>query len=185
MAPKLDLNYIARLVRLAQGGDSNAFAELYMATFDRLYHFSCHYLKDPYMAQDAVQETYIKALQHINQVHDPMLVVAWLNQINMRVCNRMIHRNARVQVTDDARIDVLAGQGLDAEPENEVVRIDYNEYLMKQVMSLPFTESQALLLRYYHNMPIREIADTLGISGSTVKRNIRSGVEHLKKLVNP
>ena len=183
MAATLDFNYIAKLVKLSQAGDSNAFAELYMATYDRLYRFSVRYLKDTYMAQDAVQETYIKALQHLNQVHDPMLVVAWLNQINMRVCNRMLHQSERLQVTEDDLMEGYMGDTGDDGPENQVVRIDYNEYLMKQVMQLPFTESQTLLLRYYHDMQIREIADTLGVSTSTVKRNIRSGIAHLKKLV--
>ena len=91
-AQQLDMTYIADLVRKAQAGDSNAFAELYIATCQKLYRFSCRYLQDKYLAQDALQETYIKALQHLNQLHEPTLAVSWLGQINMRVCYRMLAR---------------------------------------------------------------------------------------------
>ena len=183
MAATLDYNYIAKLVRLAQGGDSDAFAELYLATYQRLYAFSCRYLKDEYLAQDAVQETYIKALQHLNQVQDASLVVSWLGQINMRVCYRMQHRLSRTQTVSDESFDLIRPPDESTNPENEVVRIDYNDYLIRQLLNLPFTESQALLMRYYHNMKLEEIADMMDISVSTVKRSIKSGIARLKRTI--
>ena len=52
-------------------GDSDAFAELYAATYQRLYHFAYHYLKDEYLAQDALQETYILVLKNIHSLKNP------------------------------------------------------------------------------------------------------------------
>lgn len=91
----LDYNYIAKLVSQAQTGDSDAFAELYAATFQRQYHFACCYLKDEYLAQDALQETYILALKNLSKLKDPSLVVAWLNQINFRVCYNLHKKQQR------------------------------------------------------------------------------------------
>lgn len=82
----LDYNYLADLVINAQNGDSDAFAELYAATYQKQYHFAFSYLKDEYLAQDALQETYILALRNLSKLRDPMLLIAWLNQINFRVC---------------------------------------------------------------------------------------------------
>ena len=76
----LDYNYVADLVVNAQTGDSDAFAELYAATYQRQYHFAYTYLKDEYLAQDALQETYIIALKNLSKLKDPMLLIAWLNQ---------------------------------------------------------------------------------------------------------
>ena len=53
----LDQQYIAGLADLAVLGDSNAFAELYAATFQQQYRFSYDYLQDEYLARDALQET--------------------------------------------------------------------------------------------------------------------------------
>lgn len=91
----LDYNYIADLVVSAQGGDSDAFAELYAATYQKQYHFAYSYLKDEYLAQDALQETYIIAFKELSKLHDPMLLVAWLNQINFRVCYQLYRKQKR------------------------------------------------------------------------------------------
>ena len=48
-------------------------------------------------------------------------------------------------------------------------------------MNLPFTESQVILLRYWRNMKIGEIAQLMDISRSTVKRYIASGCQRLKQ----
>lgn len=85
----LDYKYIAQLVTRAQSGDSDAFAELYAATYQREYTFSYRYLRDEYLAQDALQETYILALKNLSKLKDPTLVISWLNQINFRVCYNM------------------------------------------------------------------------------------------------
>ena len=61
----LDQQYIAGLADLAVLGDSNAFAELYAATFQQQYRFSYDYLQDEYLARDALQETYIQVCSGI------------------------------------------------------------------------------------------------------------------------
>lgn len=91
----LDYNYLADLVVNAQNGDSDAFAELYAATYQKQYHFAYSYLKDEYLAQDALQETYILALRNLSKLRDPMLLIAWLNQINFRVCFHMYKKQER------------------------------------------------------------------------------------------
>lgn len=85
----LDYQYIAKLVTRAMTGDSDAFAELYAATYQRLYHFAYHYLKDEYLAQDALQETYILVLKNMHSLKNPELFISWLNQICFRICFNM------------------------------------------------------------------------------------------------
>lgn len=91
----LDYKYIAKLVSRAQIGDSDAFAELYAATYQRQYLYAYHYLKDEYLAQDALQETYILALKNLVKLKDPTLVISWLNQINFRVCYNLHQKQQR------------------------------------------------------------------------------------------
>ena len=66
----LDYQYIASLVEHTKEGDSDAFAELYVATYQKQYRFACQYLRDEYLAQDAIQETYILVLKSINTLKD-------------------------------------------------------------------------------------------------------------------
>ena len=92
---ELDYQYLANVVKRAQAGDSDAFAELYAATYQKQYRFAYSYLKDEYLAQDAVQETYISVLKGLGKLKDPRLFVSWLNQISFRVCFQIQKRQIR------------------------------------------------------------------------------------------
>ena len=191
--PALDYSYMAELVVNAQGGDSDAFAELYAATYQKQYQFAYSYLKDEYLAQDALQETYIIALKEITKLKDPMLLVAWLNQINFRVCFQLHKKQKRYDAemrgyyddTEEGNKMALAmsqaemSPSSDGNPEDMVVQVDSREYIMNQILKLPFTEAQVIILRFYRSLKYNEIADLLEISQSSVKRYLRSGKEHL------
>lgn len=182
---ELDYQYIGELVLRAQEGDSDAFAELYVATYQQQYRFSYRYLQDEFLAQDALQETYILALKNITTLRDPHVFVSWLNQINMRVCFDTYRREKR-QTQELDRYEQLhltdrEARGEGDSPEDFAVRQDQQEYIARQVMALPFSESQAILLRYFRNMKLEEIADMMGISQSSVKRYLNSGREKLAK----
>lgn len=190
----LDYNYVADLVINAQLGDSNAFAELYAATYQRQYQFANCYLRDPHLAQDALQETYILALKNISKLKDPMLVVAWLNQINFRVCYQLQKKQQKYDAemidydsidTESNRLSVRSNPNTRSShnnPEDMVVRVDSQEYIMNQIMKLPFTEAQVILLKFYRNLKYHEIAQLMDISQSSVKRYLNSGKSHLEKV---
>lgn len=184
----LDYQYLAKQVRRAQVGDSDAFAELYVATYQQQYKFSFRYLKDEFLAQDAVQETYILALKKLNMLRDPMVFVSWLNQINMRVCLDICRKqqNSReVGMDDYTEANLNSGSEEDGKysPESESIRVDQKNYIIKQVTALPFPESQLIILRYYRDMKIDDIADAMNMSQSSVKRHLNSGRHMLARTI--
>lgn len=191
----LDYNYVADLVVNAQTGDSDTFAELYAATYQRQYHFAYTYLKDEYLAQDALQETYIIALKNLSKLKDPMLLIAWLNQINFRVCfhlqkkrkrydAELINYDSTDEETDSIQTDLAPHMTQrNINPEDLVVRIDSKEYIMNQILKLPFTESQVVILKYYQELKVGEIARLMDISRSSVNRYLSSGKTHLEKIL--
>ncbi len=191
----LDYNYVADLVVNAQTGDSDAFAELYAATYQRQYHFAYTYLKDEYLAQDALQETYIIALKNLSKLKDPMLLIAWLNQINFRVCFHLQKKRKRYDAelidydstdeeTDSIQTDLAPHMTQrNINPEDLVVRIDSKEYIMNQILKLPFTEAQVVILKYYQELKVGEIARLMDMSRSSVNRYLSSGKTHLEKIL--
>lgn len=181
---ELDYQYLASVVRRAKDGDSDAFAELYAATYQKQYRFAYSYLKDEYLAQDAVQETYITVLKSLDKLKDPRLFVSWLNQISFRVCIMIQKQQNRINSETDLYSATMDQQVDDTQdPERQTVRLDEKQYLLKQVMALPFSESQAITLKYLNNMTIDEIADMMDISRSSVKRYLASGKERLSKIL--
>ena len=180
---ELDYEYIGSLVEQAKSGDSDAFAELYAATYQKQYAFSYCYLRDEFLAQDAIQETYILALKNLSALNDPKLFVSWLNQINFRVCFSMSSKQKRwndetSQFSDESLEDRSSPE---LSPEDQVIFIDNQDYLLKVVMALPYSESQVIFLHYYNHMKLDDIAYMMDISRSTVKRYLASGKKRLAK----
>ena len=174
--------YIGNLVIQAQSGSSEAFAELYATTYNHVYNYSRHYLRDDYMAQDAVQETYISALKNINNIKDPSLFVAWLNQICFHVCYDLSRKNHPDSISAELLELYLdetpahnPGQHYEDKEETEAVRI--------AVSSLPFLEQQVIVMRFYNEMKLEDIAAALNCSRSTVKRYVNSGKKLLTKIL--
>ena len=89
----MNIPYIAGLVIRAQHSDSDAFAELYALTYNKVYNYTRHYLRDDFLAQDAMQEVYILALKNIGKLNDPAVFIAWLNRICFHVCYDMTQKN--------------------------------------------------------------------------------------------
>lgn len=180
----LDYQYLATLVDRAKQGDSDAFSELYLATYKKIYRFAYQYLHNEQDAQDAMQETYIIVLRKIATLKDPSLFVSWINQVAFRVCFGMQKKQKEPGVVDMGMEELdQKPASSEVHPETIAINVDEKRYIMKQVMALPFSESRVITLFYYKNMKIEEIAQMLEISRSTVKRYLKSGKEKLARMV--
>ena len=182
----LDYNYLNTLVERAQNGDSDAFAELYLATYKNVHRFAYRYLRNEGDAEDAVQETYVIVFQKLRTLKDPRVFISWLNQIAFRVCfavSKKRAKNREISVSE-LSVDLTSMEANAAQqPENIMIRIDEKNFIIQKIMGLPFSESQVIILRYYNGMKIEEIAEMLEISRSSVKRYLASGREKLGLLI--
>lgn len=175
--------HIASLVTRAQAGNSEAFTELYGLTYNHILNYATRYLKDEYLAQDAVQETYITAFKKIKGIKDPSLFVAWLNQINFHTCYDMCKKlNSSYGFVDHEHLELTKDENSDHDPEavyekNEEIRV-----LREAIEELPFHEKQVIVLRYYNEMKLEDIAKALNISRSTVKRYLQNAKDKLSKI---
>ena len=68
-------------------------------------------------------------------------------------------------------------------PEDEAAQSDFKEYIMNQVLKLPFTEAQVIILKYYRDMKHDDIARLMDMSRSSVKRYLISGLARLGKIL--
>lgn len=176
--------YIAEVVKRAQTGDSEAFAELYSCTYSKVYYYCQRYLKDEYLAQDAVQEVYISAFKNSKKLNDPTLFIAWLNQISFHVCYDIMKK--RKEDYGEANSEILE-QILDLSPgsnlEESVVNDDEIARLNAAIKTLSNTEQQLVTLRYFNSMKIDDIVNITGLSRSTVKRQLAAITVKLKNIL--
>lgn len=155
-------------------------------TYNKVYNYARHYLRDEFLAQDAVQEVYILALKNISHLNDATLFIAWLNQISFHVCYDICRKNSNSYgaITDPELLEIVHDEKEDADPAAYTEIEDEKNRLHKAIDSLPLHEKQCIILRYYNDMKIDEIVATLGFSKSSVKRYLISGRERLQELLS-
>jgi RNA polymerase sigma-70 factor (ECF subfamily) len=182
---ELDIKYIAKLVTLASRGDSNAFAELYTLTYQKTYNYARHYLRDDFLAQDALQEIYITALRNIASLNDPSLFQAWLNQISFHTCFDMDEKRKRgaSREMDPELMELMEDTSPNANLQQDYENREETHRLWAALETLPPQEKQVLVMRFYNNMKLEEIASAMDISRSSVKRYIAQGQEKLRKIM--
>ena len=175
--------YIASLVLRARQNDSNAFAELYAMTYNKVYNYARHYLRDDYLAQDATQEVYILALKNLSKLNNPTLFIAWLNRISFNVCFDMQKKlkTSDCQTIELELLEIVEDNHPYSDPEEALRKKDEYQRLMEALEQLPFQEHQVIVMRFFNNMKLEDIAAACDISRSTVKRYLAQGQETLRK----
>ena len=133
------------------------------------------YLRDRTLAEDAVQETFLKAYRSLASFRGECSEKTWLMKIAINTCCdlRRAHRLCRI---DPCRIPDLLPQA--AEPFTEA-----EEALVTQVMQLPRKLREVILLYYYQDMTVTEIAVSLGISQSSVSGRLKRARGKLRALL--
>ncbi|WP_029332303.1 sigma-70 family RNA polymerase sigma factor [Exiguobacterium oxidotolerans] len=156
------------LVRRAIKQDEAAFEQLILLHSEQLYRTAYVYVKNEQDALDVVQETVYKAFISIGQVKEPKYFVTWLTKILIRNCYRVL--NQQTAVAD--LIEQIPVK--ESSREEHLDLIDALSHLRKEYRDV-------LVLFYFHDVPMKEIASFIGITLNTVKTYLKRGREELKK----
>lgn len=179
---KYNYKQIAMLVDLfVEENDSNAFAQLYGLTYNKIYNYACYYLKDPYLAQDALQEIYIQVMKKLPDLKEPQLFLSWLGTIAFHVCYDISTRKSRTELSSSELLTLLNLADVHDTPEEHCTR-DARRKLVKQAIgSLPLLDQQIIVLRYYNDLTMEAISSACCISLSSCKRHHNAALKQIKK----
>ena len=133
------------------------------------------YLRDRTLAEDAVQETFLKAYRSLASFRGECSEKTWLMKIAINTCCDL-RRAHRLRSIDPRRIPELLPQA--AEPFAPA-----EEELVTQVIQLPRKLREVILLYYYQDMTVTEIAVSLGISQSSVSGRLKRARGKLRTLL--
>ena len=138
----------------------------------RLLRLCAMNLQDASLAQDAVQDTFLKAFRQFHRFRGDADPLTWLTAIAMNVC-RDYRRTAWFRHVDRrVEADALPTPADFTFPDNTVVRA---------VMALPPRYREVTLLRYYQNMKQKDIANALGISDRAVRQRLGKANQILRE----
>ncbi len=135
----------------------------------------CALLGDADLARDAVQETFVKAYRALPSFRGECSEKTWLMRIAMNVCHDM-RRGSWFRIMD-RRVS------LEDLPEPSYSPRDEESAMMSAILSLPEKDRRIILLYYYHNMTLQEIADTFGISQPAVSKGLKRAQARLQAML--
>lgn len=140
-----------------------------------LLRICCVYLRDMTLAEDAVQETFLKAYKALDAFRGDSGEKTWLVRIAINVCKDIRH-NAWYRFVDRRvnyeRLEIA-----------EYERNEVSQSLMAEIMRLPRKYMEVVLLYYYEDLKLAQIAPMLGISETMVCKRLKKAREMLKGML--
>ena len=175
-----------QLISLYVDGNNEAFDALLERHKDRVLYIT-HSVKNPDMADDIFQETFVKAIMTIKQGRyvDTGHFPAWLTRIahNLIIDSFRQARAENLQSTDDEEINILNRKELsDGTVEDAIITEQIHADVRRLIKVLPDTQREVLLMRYYKNMSFKEIADTTGVSINTALGRMRYAILNMRRI---
>jgi len=165
------------LIERARRGDRDAFAELAAADVDRLHAVATLVLRDPDLAQDAVQETLIRSWQQLPALRDVERFDAWVYRILMRAAADEFGRRRRYEAA--VRQVPVAPSVAGGERE-----IEDRDELERGFRGLSVDHRAVIVLHQYLGLPMPEVADTLGIRLGTAKSRYHHGMAAMRAVLD-
>lgn len=166
------------LVEQAQRGDREAFTSLAFELSDRLFAVAHRILRDFDSAGDVLQVTLLRIWRDLPSLRDPALIEGWAYRVLVRACHDHLRKQRRQAV---AALHLLATDGSQQDPSNAVAN---REQLERAFRTLTTEQRAAIVLQYYRDFSLAEIAEVLHVPIGTVrsrlhyaKRALRSAIE--------
>jgi RNA polymerase sigma factor (sigma-70 family) len=174
---------IKELVLSAKNGNKKAFDKLYELTSNDVWFTCVSLLKDEENAKDIMQETYITAFLKLDTLNDEQKFCGWITSIAVNKCKNKLKGKVEYQIDDEVLIVETETDELML-PEEYITKTEKRKVLL-QIMedTLSFNQYQTVLMFYFDEMSISEIAQGLEISEGTVKSRLNSSRAKMKTAI--
>lgn len=170
------------LVKQAQNGDRNAFSELVRTHAQGVLNVIYHMCGDMLIAEDAAQETFIRAWQNLSSYRPQTPLRNWLYRIAFNAGLDLLRKNRRILPDDIEDLNLTDGQ---PSPESLVSQQERTTLVRKAILTLPDASRAVLVLREYEGLSYQEISSTLDIPVGTVMSRLNYARNLLKAKLKP
>ena len=170
------------LLRSCQAGDARAIARFIERYRPDVFRMALSILDDPDEAEEAAQDALLRALKSLPSYRCEGKLTTWLYAITLNICRERLRKRrgrGRLQEALQALFRVSPAERL--HPEEQAIHHEANAQIWKAVQSLPENLRFTITLRYYHALPIQEVAQILGVSERAVHARLRKAHERLRE----
>ncbi len=175
---------VRALVARVVSGDMKAFEVIYQNTYRQVYYTCMSFLKNEHNVYDVMQDTYITALTHLQQLENPERITAWLNTIAVNKCRQFLGKKMPVQL-DEATSTNLLEENDNFLPESYVLNAEKRKIILNIMQEeLSAVQYQTIIMYYFDGMSTSEIAacmecpeGTVSYRLSAARGKIKAGVQ--------
>lgn len=186
----MDAQAIAVLLARCQAGDRTAWDTLVDAYWQRLYAYALRATGNSELAQDLVQETFLRIVQRLDRYDDQGKFEAWI----FRILVNLVRDHGRSKTRHPTQSTVMDSDGQRVEmtdnvaskmpaPHVPVEQVEDTDRLQLALRHLPEGDRQILLLRHFADMPFKDIARTLNCPIGTVLAKAHRALNKLRSLM--
>ncbi|MFO8192199.1 MAG: sigma-70 family RNA polymerase sigma factor [Bacillota bacterium] len=155
---------------LVNRNDSEAQRTLFEAYYRRTYAAVYNILRRREAAEDITQDAFIRAFRNLDHLQDGAKFGAWLVVIASNLARNYLKREKRIYLTDD--LPSSQGNPDGSDTEEEAIRRLETERVREAIRALPPEQYQVIVLQYYYDLKMEEIAAMLKIRPGTVKSKL-------------
>ncbi len=180
------MNDLENLILSAGNGELNAsqrhqaFGELVYRFQDTAFGWAFAVLGDVHMAQDAVQEAFVAAYQNLGQLRQPAAFSGWFKRIVVTQCHRLARGKRVVTHSIETTGDLPSPE---QQPADLMESDELSEKVLAAIQALPEPEQIVTELYYLEGYSQKEIASSLKLPLTTVKKRLQYARSHLKGLL--
>ncbi|MGG4488163.1 RNA polymerase sigma factor [Metabacillus idriensis] len=160
----------------AAASDQTSFNDIYQTYYTVIYRIALRMTKDPHLAEDIAQETFLKAFLKMDTIFEKEKLKNWLSSIARRTAIDLFLRKKRNEITIEEQLVADESEQLED-------TIDYSllkEKTKQLVSGLKSDYREIMTLKLFLEMKDQEIADYLSLNISTVKTKIHRARKELK-----
>ena len=184
----MKFNDLSKLVAKAKTGDHEAFTELYDRTSPELYRCIRAMTRDEDLAWDIQQDSYLRAYQSLNKLENNESFFPWLRRIAVNVTATLMKERRSVAFSeltdeDDDAVPELPDLSPESQPELALDQKETSRLVREILSKLPEEQQLIVGMRYYDELSVKEIADTLHLSTGAVKAQLFHGRKKVEAAV--
>lgn len=175
------------LIKAVQNRDKQAFRTLFSLYKQKVYGTAYLILKDYQLSEDIVQETFLQVFLKLPNLKDPLYFERWLYKITVNLCLDSVRKQKKhptssleeyMEIQKDFTI-----KNMDT-PENAAIYRDMQKKILQCIYSLSAKYSSVLILHYYNNFTLKEIAQITNTSETAVKTRLFRARKSLEKALS-
>lgn len=174
------------LINEFKKGDISAFEALVLKYRDRIYNLCAYMLGNSHEAEDAAQDTFIKAYQNLGKFKPDAALYTWLYRIAVNTCidyRRRPFFESLFRRSDTGEEVAIEHPSASASPEKEYESKQIQQALQKALTKLSPKLRAVIVLKELEGLSYEEIGDTLDVSIGTVKSRISRARDELRVLL--